>query len=325
MTDGHVSIEARERIRADVELQHERTGLAVARLLSMYGLSRSTFYGWSVQIPTPSRRYNAASVLPEEEAAVVKFRQHHRDTGYRKFTWLMNDAGVAALSESAVYAVLSKHDLLGPWSARQSDAADEYRHKPSQVHEHWHTDIAYVKAAGVFYFLIMVLDGYSRFVLGWEFMTDMTSRSVEDFIQVVKERYPEAKPKLIHDNGSAFVSRDFKSLVSRLGITSVHTRRNHPETNGKAERWVGVVRQEALRVSPPSSFADAERVIGEFVDFYNQRRLHAGIRFLRPVDLFEGRGEEILTQRKARLEFARAARVVKNKQIRGAELHAILQ
>jgi transposase InsO family protein len=74
----------------------------------------------------------------------------------------------------------------------------------------------------------MMLDGYSRSVLDGELMSDMTSRSVEDFLQRVREKYPMANPKLIHDNGSAFVSRDFKALVSRLGITSVHTRRHHP-------------------------------------------------------------------------------------------------
>jgi len=79
----------------------------------------------------------------------------------------------------------------------------------------------------------------------------MTSRSVEDFLQRVREKYPVANPKLIHDNGSAFVSRDFQALVSRLGITSVHTRRNHPETNGTIERLNGTVRQEALRVTLP--------------------------------------------------------------------------
>jgi putative transposase len=322
---GHVSIALRDQIRADIERQHKLTGLSVSGLLSMYGLSRSTFYGWESQVPMTSRRYNAAAVLPDEEDAVVKFRQHHREMGYRKFTWLMNDAEVAALSESAVYTVLSKHNLLGPWSTKQGDAADEYRHKPKQVHEHWHTDLAYVKVAGVFYFLIMLLDGYSRYLLGWELLTDMTSRSVEDFIQRMRERYPEQAPKLIHDNGSAFVSRDFKSLVSRLGITSVYTRRNHPETNGKAERWVGVIRQEALRITPPTSFADAEQVIGDFVEFYNRRRLHAGIQYLRPIDLFEGRGEQILAQRKQRLEFARAFRINTNKHIRGAELLTTLQ
>lgn len=205
----------------------------------------------------PSRRYNPASVLPEEERAIIEFRLKHREVGYRKLTWQMNDAEVVALSEPAVYKVLAKHDLLGPWSAKVSDASSEYQHKPTRVHEHWHTDITYVKVAGIFYFLIMMLDGFSRYVLDWELMTDMTSRSVENFLQRVREKYPHANPRLIHDNGSAFVSRDFKALVSRLGLTSVHTRRNHPETNGKAERFVGTTRQEALRVTPPGSFIEA--------------------------------------------------------------------
>ena len=316
--------EMRERIRQDLSLQQARTGISAAQLLCWWGISRSTFYGWSTQIPTPSRRYNPATVLPEEEQAVIEFRRLHREVGYRKLCWLMNDADVVALSEPAVYKLLSKHNLLGPWNAKSSDAASEYQHKPSKVHGHWHTDIAYVKAAGIFYFLIMMLDGYSRYVLDWELMSDMTSRSVEDFLQRVRERYPLANPKLIHDNGSAFVSRDFKALVSRLGITSVHTRRNHPETNGKIERLNGTVRQEALRVTPPTSFVDAQQVIGDFVTVYNHQRLHQGINFLRPADMFLGRDKQILGQRKRRLESSRAARILKNKQLKEAELSKVL-
>lgn len=315
----------REKIRQDLTSQEERTGISVQQLLSWWGISRSTFYGWSGQIPMPSRRYNPATVLPEEEQAVVEFRGLHREVGYRKLTWLMNDAGVAALSEPAVYGILSKHNLLGPWSTKVGDAASEYRHKPTYVHEHWHTDIAYVKVSGVFYFLIMMLDGYSRYVLDWELMSDMTSRSVEDFLQKVRDKYPMENPKLIHDNGSAFVSRDFKALVARLGITSVRTRRNHPETNGKIERLNGTVRQEALRVTPPTSFLDAEQVIGDFVLRYNHQRLHQGIKFLRPADMFFGRDKQILEQRKQRLEVSRAARIAKNKQLREAVLLTILQ
>jgi transposase InsO family protein len=324
VSEGHVAVEVREKNRQDLALQEGRTGIPVRQLLSWWGISRSTFYGWGSQVATPSRRYNPATVLPEEEQAVIEFRARHREVGYRKLCWLMNDAGVVALSEPAVYKVLSKHNLLGPWSAQVGDAASEYQHKPSKVHEHWHTDIAYVKVAGIFYFLIMMLDGYSRYVLDWELMSDMTSRSVEDFLQRVREKYPTANPKLIHDNGSAFVSRDFKALVSRLGITSVHTRRNHPETNGKAERWVGITRQEALRVTPPASCIDAVQVIGNFVTVYNHQRLHQGINFLRPADMFLGRDKQILEQRRQRLGFARAARILKNKQLKEAELSKVL-
>ena len=172
---------------------------------------------------------------------------------------MMNDAEAVFLTESDVYSILSRHDLLGPLAKPGSSAADEYRHKPTSVHEHWHTDLAYVKIRGIFYFLSMILDGYSRMILGWELLTDMTTKSVEDLFVRVREQYPEGKPKLINDNGSCYISKDFKALVSRLEIQQVFTRRNHPETNGKAERFFGSVRREALQLHYPVSFAEAER------------------------------------------------------------------
>ena len=297
----------------DMRLQRARTGLKASWLLRAYGISRSTWYGWLGRGRNRiAERRNVMTVLPVEERAVVNFRTHHREVGYRKLTWLMNDADAVALSESAVYQVLKRHDLLGPVTPHGSEADAEYRHKPSRVHEHWHIDLAYVKVRGVFYFLVMILDGFSRYVLDWELMPDMLGSSVEDFVLRVRERYPDCEPKLIHDNGSQFVSRDFKRLLCRLEIQQVRTRRNHPETNGKAERFIGTIRQEALRPSCPDSFQDACAVIRDFVELYNHRRLHAGIRFLRPVDMFTGRAEEILARRRRRLESAKAARILQN-------------
>ena len=297
----------------DIKLQRARTGLKASWLLRAYGISRSTWYGWLGRGRNRvTSRPNVMTMLPAEEEAVVNFRSHHREICYRKLTWLMNDANVAALSESAVYQALKRHDLLGPVTPRNGEAEAEYQHKPSHVHEHWHMDLAYVKVRGVFYFLVMILDGFSRYVLDWELMPDMLGASVEDFVLRVRERYPNCQPKLISDNGCQFVSRDFKRLLCRLDIQQIRTRRNHPETNGKAERFIGTVRQEALRPNCPDSFQEACAVIGDFVDLYNNRRLHAGIRFLRPVDMFTGRAEEVLARRKHRLQMARAARILQN-------------
>ena len=160
----------------------------------------------------------------------------------------------------------------------------------------------------------MILDGYSRMILGWELLTDMTTRSVEDLFIRVRQQYPDCRPKLINDNGSCYISKDFKALVSRLEIQQVFTRRNHPETNGKAERFFGSIRREALQLYYPASFTEAEAIIGDFVSLYNNRRLHAGIKFVRPIDMFHGRQQYILEKRKLNLVAAKQARISYNKK-----------
>jgi putative transposase len=303
-----------QKVIKDVQLQTERTKMTLSRILSFYEISKGTFYGWSNCKPAiPVSRRNVLKALPEEEQAVIEFRQRYRSTGYRKLTWMMNDAEVCALSESAVYSILKRHDLLAPPKPNNAETEKEYRHKPKAVHEHWHTDIAYIKVRGVFYFLIIVLDGYSRYILDWELMPDMLGSSVRAVIRRVRKKYPHFRPKLINDNGSQFISRDFKLMVSQLDIQQVFTRRNHPQTNGKAERLNGIVKQEAIRPASPVSFQDAHNVIADFVTVYNNQRLHTGIRFLRPADVFHRRDRLVLEQRTQRLHTARNQRIRMNK------------
>ncbi len=78
-------------------------------------------------------------------------------------------------------------------------------------------------------------------------MTDMTEQSVTHFIQRVTYEYSYCNPMLIMDNGSQFISKDFKTLISRINIKPVHMRRNHPQTNGKIERVNRIVKNEAVK------------------------------------------------------------------------------
>ncbi len=211
-------------------LQVQRTGYKLSQILALYGISRSRWYEWS-NLPKlePRERRCLQAPLQCEIDAVLKFREQHDGVGYRKFTYMLNDANVAYLSESAVFRILKEHNALTPkLSDATAQAAKEYKDKPTTVHQHWHMDIAYIKVRGTFYFLIMMLDGYSRFLLDWELMPDMLGCSVEDFVQRVKDKYPLATPTLITDNGCEFVSRDFKTLLHKIDIQHVRTRRKHP-------------------------------------------------------------------------------------------------
>ena len=303
----------------DLQLQIKRSGMSFTRLLKLYGVSKSAYYGWfddGVLKPEALRQYQRLDKITlAEEAAVIAFRKEHGSYGYRKLSWMMVDANVAHLCETSVYNVLSKHHLLQGWNrVGNGDTAKAYQHKPKYVHHHWHTDIAYIKIKNVFYFLIMLLDGYSRYLLDWELMTDMTGHSVEMFMQAAKDKYPHARPMLINDNGSQFVSHNFKSLVTKLEIQQVFTRRNHPETNGKIERLNGTVKQEAIRPNSPGSYQEAWEIMNHYNYEYNHQRLHAGINYLRPADMFFGRDKTVLTERKQKLILGKKLRIQHNQQ-----------
>lgn len=303
----------------DIELQIKRTSFSCEYFLRLYGLPKSTYYGWfdehgKLKPPADRKVVNDRKILAIEIAAVVAYRQLHKDVGYRKLTWMMIDENIAALSESAVYQILSHHGLLYGWARPDSEGTEkEYRSKPQYPHHHWHTDIAYIKIGGIFYFLIMLLDGYSRYLLAWDLMSDMRTSSVENFITAAKEKYPHAKPKLIHDNGSQFISHDFKQLVTKLEIQQVFTRRNHPQTNGKIERLNGTVKSEAIRPAAPTDYQEAWNILNEYSLNYNHQRLHAGIDFMRPADLFFGRAAQVKKERKSKILNARLHRKQVNK------------
>lgn len=142
----------------------------------------------------------------------------------------------------------------------------------------------------------------------------MLGGSVENFVQRVKEKYPHAKPRLINDNGSQFISHDFKRLLQTLEIQQIFTRRNHPQTNGKIERMNGIVKQEALRPGQPTDYQDAWEILNKYSYEYNHQRLHAGVNFLRPADVFFGRRNLVLSERREKIENARANRKILNKE-----------
>jgi putative transposase len=309
-----VRFEMIESIRQD----QKRTGYNLTKMLRLYGVKKSTYYNWfdeqgELKPPGKKKPRRLDAITDEEIKQVLAFRDKHPNEGYRKFTWMMVDSDMAFMSESSVYNILSEHDRLSRWNqADAENTSKEYRCKPQYPHHHWHTDIAYIKVRGVFYFLIMLLDGYSRYLLSWELMTDMTGHSVEMFIQNSKEKYPHAKPMLIHDNGSQFTSHDFKKLVTKLEVQSVRTRRNHPQTNGKIERLNGSVKNEAIRPNSPNSYQEAWDIINEYSYTYNHHRLHAGINYLRPADMLFGRGKKVLNERLAKLANAKNLRMQSN-------------
>lgn len=250
-----------------------------------------------------------------EKQAIVAFHAEHPLEGYRRQTYLMMDADIVAASPATVYRVLAQHGCFERWNKQPSKKGTGFQ-QPLRPHDHWHVDISYVNVCGTFYYLISVLDGASRYLVHWELRESMTEADVEITLQRAKERFPEARPRIITDNGPQFIAKDFKEFIRISGMTHVKTSPYYPQSNGKIERWHQTLKQDCIRPHVPLSLEEARQLVERFVDDYNSHRLHSGIGYVTPADKLAGREQAIFDERDRKLAEARTRRARKRQQQR---------
>jgi transposase InsO family protein len=130
-------------------------------------------------------------------------------------------------------------------------------------HEHWHIDAFYVNLHGTIYYLCSIPDGCSRFIIHWELRQAMTGKDVEIILQLARERFPEAKPRIISDNGPQFIAKDFKEYIRLAGMTHVRTSPFYPQHNGKLERYHKTIETECIRPKVALSQKESKNQIAE--------------------------------------------------------------
>jgi transposase InsO family protein len=285
-------------------------------MINWIGISRSKFYDWR-------QRYGRVNehngwiprdfwLTEAEKQAIIHYYLDHPLEGYRRLTYMMMDSDLVAVSPTSVYRVLATAGLLQRWNGKPSKKGDGFE-QPLKPHEHWHIDISYLNICGTFYYLCSVLDGFSRYIVHWEIRSSMTETEVELILQRAREKFPDARPRIISDNGPQFISRDFQEFIRISGMTHVKTSPYYPQSNGKLERYHKTIKGTCIRVHTPLSLEDACRLVADFVAHYNEQRLHSAIGYITPKDKLENRAEAILAAREAKLHAAREARKARRK------------
>lgn len=301
---------------AVIERTRARTGWTLRRTCKRLGLSRGRYREWT-QRAAQARLMDLApvgvaysAILPEEKAAVLDYALEHPRDGYRRLAWQMIDADVAYVSPSSVYRILADQDLLYRW--KRSTHSGTAPPKPTRPNQRWHTDLMYLRIGDAWYFLVSVLDAYSRYVVHWELLTSMRAADVRRVIQQALEQ-SGAKPQLISDNGSQFTASEFKQLVRLFEIEHIRIRTYHPESNGIIERFHRSTREE-LAEAELGTLGRARELIARWVEHYNDERLHAGIEYLPPAEYYRGDPPARLQERRLKLERARTIRESVNRE-----------
>jgi putative transposase len=136
----------------------------------------------------------------------------------------------------------------------------------------------------------------------------MAEADIEIILERAKELHPEARPRIISDNGPQFIAKDFKEFIRISGMTHVRTSPCYPQSNGKIERWHKSLKGQCIRPGTPLTPEDARRLIQRYVDHYNTVRLHSAMGYVTPQDMLAGRQAEIRAERDRKLELTRQQR-----------------
>ena len=297
----------------------ERTDLPKTRLIGWLGVGTSKFYQWQDRYGQANEHNGQVPRdfwLEEwERQAILDFHDRNPLDGYRRLAFRMLDDDVVAVSPSTVYRTLKAAGRLDRRRFAPSKKGTGFV-QPLVAHQHWHVDISYLNLAGTFYFLITVLDGFSRYIVHGEIREKMEETDVETVVQRALEKYPGTKPRIISDNGPQFVARDFKEFIRLMGMTHVRTSPYYPQSNGKLERWHGTVKRECIRPAAPASIEEARRRVADYVEHYNHVRLNSAIGYLTPADKLNGLAQVIFAERDRKLEEARQRRQQARQQAR---------
>ncbi len=288
-----------------------RAELQRQQFVAWLGVASSTFYAWAERYGKVNEHNHLVPrdhwLEDHEKRAILDYERRYPLEGYRRLAFMMLDDDVAAASPSTVYRVLKDAGRLDATPAAQTKKGTGFQ-QPLRPHQHWHTDVSYLNIAGTFYYLISVLDGYSRTIVHWDIRTSMTECDVEIVLERARQCFPNEHPRVITDNGPQFIARDFKEFIRLAGMTHVRTSPYYPQSNGKKERWFGTLKRECIRPHLPLSLEDARRLVAQFVEHYNSTRLHSAVGYVAPLDKLIGLEKIIAADRDQKLEAARERR-----------------
>ena len=308
----------------------ERSHLPVRRTLDKLGIPATTFYRWydryrafgeaglEDRTSGPGRVWNR---IPDNvRRQIVDLALDEPELSPRELAVTFTDTKGYFVSEASVYRLLKAHDLITSPAFVVIKAADEFRDKTTAPNQLWQTDFTYLKVIGWgWFYLSTILDDFSRYIIAWKLCTTMRADDVTETLTLALQASGcdradvVHKPRLLSENGSSYIAGDLADWLEEQGMDHVRGAPNHPQTQGKIERWHQTLKNRILlenyylpadivrdTVPHPAGAAGAifKSSIGAFVERYNHHRYHESLGNLTPADVYFGRDRAIIERRR---------------------------
>ena len=223
----------------------------------------------------------------------------HRLFGSRRITAALRDSGLI-VNRKRVQRLMRIDNLLVLRKQRfvlTTDSRHTYAVWPnlvpnlqlSGINQLWVADITFIRLKQAFVYLAVVLDAWSRRVVGWAVGDTLEATLPLEALKraLANRTVPEG---MVHhsDRGSQYCSHDYVDALTRAGVRISMSRAGNPYDNARAERFMRTLKQEEVNLTSYRNLADARERIGEFLEnYYNRKRLHSALQYQAP-EVFEG-------------------------------------
>lgn len=256
-------------------------------------VSRAGFYRYLKQtVPDQADLLLRARL---QELAVA----HHRLRGYRMLTALLRREG-QVVNHKRVLRLMREDNLLSLRRKKYVFTTDSAHSLPiyanlarnaklTALNQLWAADITFIRLRGEFIYLAVVLDVFSRRVIGWDLDRTLHAELAIRALRMALSERSWKPGELIHhsDRGVQYACSEYIDLLEQSEIQISMSRRGNPYDNARAERFMRTLKEEEVHGNDYRDLEDARSRIGEFLEqVYNRQRLHSALRYLTP-DEFE--------------------------------------
>jgi putative transposase len=263
----------------------------VERQCQLAEVSRAGFYRYLQQ--TAPEQADLLLRARLQELAVA----HHRLRGYRMLTALLRREG-RVVNHKRVLRLMREDNLLSLRRMRYVFTTDSRHNWPiyanlarhvslTGLNQLWVADITFIRLRSEFIYLAVVLDAYSRRVIGWDLGRTLHAELAIRALQMALSERTWKAEELIHhsDQGVQYASSDYTQILDQAEIQISMSRRGNPYDNARAERFMRTLKEEEVHGTEYRNLEDARGRIGEFLEqVYNRQRLHSALRYLTPEE-----------------------------------------
>jgi putative transposase len=264
---------------------------SVARLCALAGVGRASFY----------RRWVASTPRAEETELrdlVQRLALAHRFYGYRRITELVRRQGWP-VNRKRIARLMAEDNLLALRKPAFRPAATDSRHDwrlwpnlarrltPMAVNQLWVADITYVRLAEAFVYLAVILDAFSRKVVGWAMADHLRAELALQALEKALASRQVIEGGLVHhsDRGVQYACGDYIDRLLAHGVQPSMSRAGCPYDNAMAESFMKTLKAEEVNGADYRDLADANARIGQFIEaVYNRQRLHSALDYLSPEE-----------------------------------------